>query len=97
MSSLWGDALPPEQPITASPRRIDDKTLLGRKSKTNPCVTVFGPGPEGKQCGTCAHFIKGRYHATILYKCKVRGLTHGEGTDHRVRWPACAKYEEARP
>jgi len=92
--TLWGDALPPELPVVAPSRRLDDRTLLGRKSKVNPCVIVFGAGPDGKQCGTCAHFVRGRHHDAVYFKCRLRGLTHGPGTDHRVRWPACVKYEE---
>ena len=85
---------PEVEPEPPEPRPLTNKQKLGRKSKTNPCIDVWGPGPEGKQCGTCAFFAKGVYQATMLYKCKKRGMTHGAGTDHKVRYPACAKYEE---
>jgi hypothetical protein len=58
----------------------------------NPCMRLYGPGPEGAKCKTCAllfcHSRSKRY-----YKCSLRGCTHGPGTDHRVNWPACSKYE----
>lgn len=100
MSSLWGDALPPEQPIekTKPLRHMTNAQILVHRSKDNPCVRVFGAGPNGKQCKTCIHlYTQGNVQGTY-YKCKKRGTpTGGPGTDHRVRWPACAKYEEAQP
>jgi hypothetical protein len=95
MSGLWGDQEPPALP--APERRIpihDGKRLLRRVSKENPCLRVFGAGPDDKQCKTCAHLFY-KEEDKRYYKCELRGDTNGPGTDHRVRWPACAKYEEA--
>jgi hypothetical protein len=62
-------------------------------AKVNPMLRVYGAGPEGAKCGSCAHLrvkeLAGRY-----FKCALRGDTNGPGTDHRVRWPACSKFEE---
>lgn len=60
--------------------------------KTNPCLLVFGPGPEGKQCRTCVH-LRHYQQAASWYKCRLRPKS-GPAGDHRVRWPACGKYEE---
>lgn len=62
--------------------------------KVNPMLAVAGPGPEGRRCGDCVHLrmqggVAGRY-----YKCELRGITGGPLTDHRVRWPACGRFEE---
>lgn len=63
--------------------------------RVNPCVGLFGKGPEGKTCRTCAHLIrKGRGKTYI--KCALRRNTNGPATDHRARWMACAKYEVAK-
>ncbi len=65
--------------------------------KANPMLVAYGPGPEGARCGTCVQFdvqggVAGRY-----FKCRLRGITSGPGTDHRVRWPACGRYEAVQP
>lgn len=70
-------------------------TLDGKElhAEPNPCVYVFGPGPEGKTCKTCAHLVR-RDYAKTYYKCDKRSMSRSEATDHRVGWRACGKYEE---
>ena len=58
----------------------------------NPRVDVWGRGPEGAKCRTCVHLVV-HERARRYYKCLKRGVTFGPGTDHRVNWPACGKYE----
>ena len=57
----------------------------------NPCVKLYGPGPENTLCKQCkllfAHKMSKKY-----FKCELRGFTHGPGTDHRANWPACARF-----
>lgn len=59
----------------------------------NPMLYVHGPGPQGRICNSCAHLGLYEGNTSNYYKCSLRGITHGAGTDHRIRWPACAKYE----
>lgn len=59
----------------------------------NPVVRLYGPGPEGARCKTCRHLYC-REFANRYWKCPYHGDTRGPGTDHRVNWNACAKYEE---
>lgn len=66
---------------------------LPKKKKVNPCIALYGNGPEGVKCGTCVHLYVKRY-ANKYYKCGLR-TSGGLATDHRVNWPACGKYEEA--
>lgn len=61
--------------------------------KRNPLLTVYGPGPDGARCGTCSHCFRVGVVAGRYYKCDLRRLTSGPGSDHRVRWPACAQYQ----
>jgi hypothetical protein len=57
----------------------------------NPCIRRFGKGPSSAECKDCTHLV--RYHqAATWYKCELRKNTGGTGTDHRVHWPACAKF-----
>jgi len=65
----------------------------GHVPKSNPMVTAVGAGPDGVTCRTCSHLylvggVAGRY-----WKCDLRRVTGGPATDHRVRWPSCARYE----
>lgn len=58
----------------------------------NPCVDIYGLGPEGKQCKACSHMFSKRYDK-VYWKCSLRKNTNGAGSDHRKSWPACAKFE----
>lgn len=66
--------------------------LPPKEKPVNPCIEIHGKGPDGVQCKTCkllfAHICSKTY-----YKCGLRGFTRGPGTDHKVRWPACGKYQ----
>jgi len=60
----------------------------------NPMVVRHGRGPEGKMCRTCVHTVATSYRTNRTYwKCDRRGITHGQGTDHRLKWAACRLYE----
>lgn len=61
--------------------------------KTNPCLRVYGSGPDGAICKLCRHLIAKKFDKTY-YKCALRANTNGPATDHRVRWPACGRYEK---
>lgn len=67
------------------PKQVD------RYTDPNPCVRLYGHGPEGKKCKECAELYAKQY-AGKYFKCKVRG-DNGVKTDHRVRWNACAKFK----
>ena len=66
----------------------------------NPCVIEYGAGPEGATCESCAH-LRGFRQSTTWYKCELRQWTANSGKnrgtvypgkDHRLRWPACARF-----
>lgn len=61
----------------------------------NPMVHKFGAGPEGRKCKECAHFFRHRYDK-VYRKCKIRGITHGPGTDHNANYDVCKKFEEKK-
>lgn len=92
-TTLWGVALPP----------IEEKPtpVVEPEHSVNPCVDRFGPGPEGAICRDCIHLHAFKQSAT-WYKCEKRQWrtkggkypgTVNPGKDHRVRYPACAKFE----
>ena len=55
---------------------------------------VFGPGPLGKTCRTCAYLIRNQRESRTYIKCGLRIHTNGPGTDHKAGWLACRKYVE---
>lgn len=65
-------------------------------AEPNPCRKAWGPGPAGKRCKHCL-WLYSKIFANKYYKCKMRGLdTNGPGTDHRVNWLACGKFEDLK-
>lgn len=87
----WNTQVTPVQPIEAP-----------KPDNPNPCIALYGKGPEGRQCKDCKYLHGFRQSAT-WYKCEKREWkskggkypgTRYPGGDHRVRWDACAKFEE---
>lgn len=75
------------------PRELERRSHRGGKPPlANPLLPIFGPGPEGARCGSCA-FLTANVGSRIYYKCRLRSTSGSASTDHRVRWPACGKYE----
>ena len=75
-------ALPAPMP-TRTPRLVDP----------NPCVQVYGPGPVGATCATCAALVRLATPQRAYPKCQRRGVSHSPRLDHRTGWPACGRYE----
>jgi hypothetical protein len=63
-----------------------------KAKKVNPMLAIYGAGPAEAICRDCTH-LRVKEWAGRYYKCVWRGNTNGPGTDHRVRWPACGKFE----
>ena len=45
-----------------------------------------------ERCGNCKH-LTGHSHDKTWYKCGLVPMTFGPGTDIRLKWPACVKWE----
>lgn len=63
------------------------------KTHENPMVQAYGFGPDNKRCKHCQHLFV-RQYMNRYYKCDLRINTNGPGTDQRVNWRACSKFEE---
>jgi len=71
----------------------DQQAKAAMRGDNNPCVKLYGLGPDGARCKTCTLlFRRGQY-----FKCRLRNLTSGPGSDHRANWPACGKYVKKPP
>lgn len=88
-----------EQPGLLTDMPVLPDGVLGKKKhehpkakKFNPMLAVYGVGPVDAQCRDCMH-LRVKEWAGRYFKCLLRGDTNGPGTDHRLRWPACGKYE----
>ena len=100
--NLWGE--PEEVPIplpapllTAQQRNeLARERATQRKEAGNPLIAQYGPGPEGRMCRECVHFLRVHYHDKNYMKCDLRKLTHGAGSDHRSRWPTCGHFVEGQ-
>lgn len=82
--------------LQKTPEQIEWFAAMEAKQEPNPCRRIFGHGPEGKRCKECSLLFARRMSKTY-YKCQLRGDTHGPGTDHKVNWLACGKFEEKKP
>lgn len=85
----------------AEPTLFDSKDYLA--VDPNPCVVMYGMGPEGKRCGTCSQLVqRGLRNKRHWYKCLLRrslkdpAQMGNKSTDHRVGWNACSKYIEEK-
>lgn len=54
-------------------------------------------GQKNEHCRDCDHFVKGRYHDTILRKCEAYGLTHSEASDWAGKHIACGLFNVPLP
>jgi hypothetical protein len=61
--------------------------------RANPMLAVAGPGPAGERCERCRHLYQVGGTAGRYYKCDLRRVSASAATDHRVRWPACGRFE----
>lgn len=72
---------------------VDTDEMKKARRKINPMVRAVGPGPEGMKCKHC-RFLYAKEYARTYYKCEWRGDTNGPGTDHKINWPACSKFQK---
>jgi len=75
--------------------RAEAEKQAGIAHQENPCIAAYGRDPMGRTCKFCAHLYYKSYYPKRFYKCELRKDTNGRGTDHRVKWPACGRYERA--
>lgn len=78
---------PHPQPPTLNPR-------------ANPCITRFGPGPDGWRCGSCANLraTAALHCARGTDKLSVSGIVYTCSLDEQLRSvtsPCCAFFVEA--
>lgn len=80
--SLWGWDVPM-------------KPTKAKRGQPKGNAAPIGSGPKGETCRTCAHscFIK---FAKTYWKCDLVQHTGGPGTDIRLKWAACSRFEKRK-
>ena len=48
---------------------------------------------EGRCCASCVHLVVHKPGQNKYYKCDLTVITSGPGTDWRIGWPACGRWE----
>jgi len=84
---LFGDE------ITIDEAREIVRKLQKRKNpKPKGNAAPIGSGPEGETCKSCKHSWS---HTTAkrYWKCALVKPTRGAGTDIRLKWAACSRWE----
>lgn len=72
------------------------KTAWG-SLKENPMLKLHGRHPEQKSCKGCIH-IYSRSISKNYYKCDLWSKgTASPSDDHKLKWPACNKYQSEQP
>lgn len=62
-------------------------------NNSNPCVRAFGLKGSGIKCKDCIFLYSHKPSMKKYYKCEKRDFTLGPGSDHRLKWDACSKYQ----
>lgn len=74
--------------------------LIDVPVEPNPCVLLYGPGPEGARCKSCMRLLRYGRQGKRWYKCPLRrsSVNHvrlgAASTDQRVNWKACSQFIE---
>lgn len=70
------------------------------KGNPNPCILLYGLGPEGAKCKSCVLLLhRVGANGRRWYKCALRRASFdrrymgASSTDHRLKWDACGRYE----
>lgn len=80
MNDLWN------QPLGAA---------KAKRGQARGNAAPIGSGPAGETCGSCVHCYSPPAFRTF-YKCRLVKPTHGPGTDIRLKWAACARWQSKR-
>lgn len=63
-----------------------------RNDKPRGSAAPIGSGPAGETCKSCKHSYCNQY-AKRYWKCDLVKATHGPGSDIRLKWAACSRWE----
>lgn len=82
---------PPPADESADRKRTRKRNAL-LKAGRHP-VTNGSTHPELGTCGDCDHHVAREWHRRMYHKCGLVPVTNGAGSDIRLSWPACDRFE----
>ena len=85
----YGPRTAPDSPT----RRRTIRQAADLRRGIHPATRVALAG-NGETCGTCVHAIVQRHNRRNYWKCDLMPITAGAGSDIRISWPACTKWED---
>lgn len=68
------------------------KPQKAKRGQPKGNAAPIGSGPAGETCGSCKNAYCFEY-AKRYWKCRLVKPTGGPGTDIRLKWAACARWE----
>jgi hypothetical protein len=68
------------------------KPRKAKKGQPKGNAAPIGSGPKGETCKTCRHAYAVKF-AKTYHKCGLVYATSGPGTDIRLKWAACSRWE----
>lgn len=69
------------------------KPSKAKRGQAKGHAAPIGSGPAGETCRTCAHARCIKF-AKTYHKCALVKPTAGPGTDIRLKWAACARWQK---
>lgn len=81
MNDLWN------QPMKPAPK--------AKRGQAKGNAAPIGSGPMGQTCGSCAHSYRRAGGSKTFHKCRLVKATGGPGSDIRLKWPACSRWQAA--
>lgn len=79
------------EPVEGIVAKLPATQLARVKAGVHPATGLSLRG-EGT-CGECIHAVLVGHNSRDYWKCDLVRITRGAGTDIRLKWPACVKFE----
>lgn len=67
-------------------------TIKAKRGQPKGFAAPIGSGPQGETCKSCQHAYC-RSFAKTYWKCALVKATGGPGSDIRLKWAACSRWE----
>ena len=77
---------------------VEESKVIERKGKRKTLpkgnAAPIGSGPDCETCGSCKYAYRSGSPRKVYYKCRLVQPTIGIGTDIRLKWAACSRWEK---
>jgi hypothetical protein len=73
---------------------VDPLHVTKRPNQLLSMHGAYGAGPKDKKCGDCFFITRDTHHNKAYFKCQIFGVTRGQGSDFRKKWPSCGSFKQ---